>query len=67
MNLSMTARLLALIAGASAQLVQLIRVKTMFEQTENPEFPKLDLSQAVDHVVRFSAAGIRAYAMGAGE
>ncbi|MHC4621101.1 MAG: CerR family C-terminal domain-containing protein [Planctomycetota bacterium] len=47
-----------------AQLVQLIRVKTMFEQTENPEFPKLDLSQAVDHVVRFSAAGIRAYAMG---
>ncbi|MHC4623921.1 MAG: CerR family C-terminal domain-containing protein [Planctomycetota bacterium] len=45
-----------------AQLVQLVRVKTMFEQTENPEFPKVDLAEAVDHVVRFSAAGIRAYA-----
>jgi AcrR family transcriptional regulator len=50
-----------------AQLVQLIRVKTMFEQTKNTEFPKLDLPQAVDHVVRFSAAGIRAYAMGEAE
>jgi AcrR family transcriptional regulator len=47
-----------------AQLVHLVRVKTMFSRTENDQFPKLDMAQAVDHIVRFSAAGIRAYAMG---
>ena len=44
------------------QLVHVIRIKAMFEQTDNAEMPKFDLTEAVDHIVKFSAAGIRAYA-----
>ena len=44
------------------QLVHVIRIKAMFEQTDSAEMPKFDLTEAVDHIVKFSAAGIRAYA-----
>lgn len=44
------------------QLLQTLQVKTMFEQIDNPELLKFDPTEAVDHIVRFSAAGIRAYA-----
>lgn len=47
-----------------AQLVHIIRVKAMFEHIDNAELPMLDLGQAVDHVVAFSAAGIRDTAKG---
>jgi len=46
------------------QLIQTVHAKTMFEQTDNPELPKFDLTEAVNHIVKFSAAGIRAYAEG---
>jgi AcrR family transcriptional regulator len=46
------------------QLIQTVHAKTMFQQTDNPELPKFDLTEAVDHIVKFSAAGIRAYAEG---
>jgi len=39
----------------------------MFEQIDNPQVPKLDLSEAVNHVVRFSAAGIRTFVKGDSE
>ncbi len=45
-----------------AQLVHIIRVKAMFEQADSDQLPLLDLGQAVDHVVAFSAAGIRTVA-----
>jgi AcrR family transcriptional regulator len=44
------------------QLVHLIRVQTLFDQSYSLQFPGFDLDEAVNHIVRFSAAGIRAYA-----
>jgi len=46
------------------QLIHIVCARTMFEQTDNPELPKLDLTEAVNHIVKFSAAGIRAYSGG---
>ena len=46
----------------AGQLVQLIHIKAMFEQLDGVEMPKFDLTEAVNHIVTFSAAGIRAYA-----
>lgn len=45
-----------------AQLIHLIRVQEMFGQSESEEFPLSDFGRAVDHIVEFSAAGIRAAA-----
>lgn len=46
------------------QLMQTFHVKTMFEQLDSPELPKFDLNGALNHIVKFSAAGIRACAGG---
>jgi AcrR family transcriptional regulator len=44
------------------QLVHTICAETMLEQSDNPEMTKFDLAEVVLHIVKFSAAGIRAYA-----
>jgi len=44
------------------QLIHLVRVRTMFKQNGSPDLPIFDLAEAVDHIVKFSAAGIRACA-----
>jgi hypothetical protein len=36
----------------------------MFEQDGDTGLPIFDLAKAIDHIVKFSAAGIRAYAKG---
>ena len=46
------------------QLIHVIRVKAMFEQNDDTSLPMFDLAEAIDHIVEFSAAGIRAYAEG---
>ncbi len=46
------------------QLVQVVHVKAMFEQCDEAALPRFDLAKAIDHIVKFSAAGIRAYAEG---
>ncbi len=51
------------------QLIHTIGANTMFEQSGKPEsakfdLPEFDLPEVVDHIVKFSAAGIRAYAEG---
>lgn len=43
------------------QLVHTIRLKTMFDSTSNEALPRLDSGEVIDHIVAFSAAGIRAY------
>ena len=53
-----------LIVFLAGQLMHVVHVKTMFEQAETAEIPAFDLNEAVDHIVKFSAAGIRAYANG---
>jgi len=42
------------------QLIHTILAETMFEQTENPNIPEFDLTEVLNHIVKFSAAGIRA-------
>jgi AcrR family transcriptional regulator len=44
------------------QLIHLVRVRTMFKQNGGPDLPTFDLAEAVEHIVKFSTAGIRAYA-----
>ncbi|OHB78878.1 MAG: hypothetical protein A2Z25_16045 [Planctomycetes bacterium RBG_16_55_9] len=47
------------------QLVHAVHVRAMFEQGgEDLDLPIFDLAEVIDHVVKFSAAGIRAYAEG---
>jgi len=43
------------------QLMHAAAAKTMFEQSGELEVPRFDLSEIVEHIVAFSAAGIRAY------
>lgn len=44
------------------QLIHTVCAKAMFEWTDNPDIPKFELAEVVDHIVKFSTAGIRAYA-----
>jgi len=57
-------RIPLLIVFLAGQLMHVVHVKTMFEQAETEEIPPFDLNEVVDHIVKFSAAGIRAYANG---
>ena len=57
-------RIPLLIVFLAGQLMYVVHVKTMFDKTELAEMPAFDLNEAVDHIVKFSAAGIRAYANG---
>jgi len=50
------------VSSIAGQLVHVIHIKAMFEQLDSAEMPKFDLTEAVNHIVKFSAAGIRAYA-----
>jgi hypothetical protein len=51
-----------MIFSVVGQLIHVIRVRTMFKQSDRPELPIFDLAEAVDHIIKFSAAGIRACA-----
>ena len=42
-----------------AQLVQIIHIKGMFEGGENLQLAIMDIPKAIEHIVKFSAAGIR--------
>jgi len=60
-NLDKTVAQLVIIS-LIGQLLQTLHIKTMFEQIDKPELLKFDLTEVLDHIVKFSAAGIRAYA-----
>ena len=47
------------------QLVHTIRLKTMFGSVDDEAIPRFEPAEVIDHIVAFSAAGIRAYAGGA--
>lgn len=53
-----------MIFSVVGQLIHVIRVRTMFKQSDRPELPFFDLAETVDHIVAFSAAGILAAAKG---
>jgi AcrR family transcriptional regulator len=60
-------RIPLLIVFIAAQLVHVVHIKAMFDQAKIAEIPAFDLTEAVDNIVKFSAAGIRAYAKGNNE
>lgn len=49
------------------QLVHTIRIKTMIGSMDDEALPRFELATVIDHIVAFSAAGIRAYAGGEAE
>jgi len=51
-----------IVMSIAGQLVQAAHIKTIFEQVSNSGLPIFDLAEAIEHIVKFSAAGIRAYA-----
>jgi len=55
------------ILSVVGQLMHTVCAKGMFEHSSHPELSTLDFGQMVEHVVKFSAAGIRAYADGRGQ
>jgi AcrR family transcriptional regulator len=57
-------RIPLLIVFLAGQLMHVVHIIAMFEQVESAEMLAFDLNEAVDHVVKFSAAGIRAYTNG---
>ena len=50
------------IISVVGQLIHAVGTETMFEQADSPNVPKFELTEVVNHIVKFSAAGIRAYA-----
>lgn len=57
-------RIPLLIVFLAGQLMHVVHIKAMYEQTEMAEMSVFDLTDAVDNVVKFSAAGIRSYVEG---
>jgi AcrR family transcriptional regulator len=58
----MNARLAIL--SVVGQLVHTICAQTMLQRSGHPEMPKFELAEMIRHIVRFSAAGIRASVQG---
>jgi len=50
-----------IILSIVGQLVYTVCATHLFEDSADPELPPLDLNEMVEHIVRFSAAGIRGY------
>jgi len=50
------------VLSIAGQLVQVAHIKAIFEQGNKTDLPMFDLTEAIEHIVKFSAAGIRAYA-----
>jgi AcrR family transcriptional regulator len=44
------------------QLIQTIRIRAMLQWTDEKTFARFEPAEVIDHIVTFSAAGIRAYA-----
>lgn len=49
------------------QLLHLLHVKAIFQHVDATVLPKFDLAQAIDHIVKFSTAGIQVYVEGKNE
>jgi len=55
-------KVLLVIFSVIGQLVHVVHVKTMFEHSRDDlSLPIFDSNEAIDHIVKFSAAGIRVY------
>jgi len=55
-------KIMPVVFSVIGQLVHLIHVRTLFEQGgDDLNLPIFDSNEIIDHIVKFSAAGIRAY------
>jgi len=55
-------KVLLVIFSVIGQLVHVVHIKAMFEHGgDNLDLPIFDSNEAINHIVKFSAAGIRAY------
>ena len=54
------------IRSVIGQLVHIVAFQEILDRAEIAEMPKLEMSEVIEHVVAFSAAGIGAYAKGTG-
>jgi AcrR family transcriptional regulator len=55
-------KIMPVVFSVIGQLVHLVHVKTLFEQGgDDLNLPVFDSNVIIDHIVKFSAAGIRAY------
>lgn len=59
-----TSKIPLLIVFLAGQLIHTVHIKSMYEQAEMSGMPAFDLADAVDNIVKFSAAGIRSYTEG---
>ncbi len=50
------------VLSIAGQLVEVAHIKAIFEQGDEADLPMFDLTEVIEHIVKFSAAGIRAYA-----
>lgn len=51
-----------IVSSIAGQLIHAVRIRTMFGQDDKGDLPYSDLAKMIDHIIKFSAAGIRAYA-----
>ena len=56
-----------IVVSIVGQLLHVLHVKAIVEQINNMAIPKFDLAQSIDHVVKFSTAGIQTYVEGKNE
>ncbi|MHC4159910.1 MAG: CerR family C-terminal domain-containing protein [Planctomycetota bacterium] len=49
------------------QLLHVLHIKAIVEQSDEAAIPKFDLAQSIDHVVKFSTSGIQIYVEGKNE
>jgi hypothetical protein len=52
------------VLSLTGQLVHIMQVKVLFEGAQGHSITSINIGEAIDHIVKFSAAGIRAYAKG---
>jgi len=53
-----------MILSLVGQLIHTTMAETMVEQGNEMKIPRFDLAEIIEHIVKFSAAGIRAYTSG---
>ncbi|MGD0571706.1 MAG: CerR family C-terminal domain-containing protein [Sedimentisphaerales bacterium] len=52
------------ILSLTGQLVHITQVKVLFEGAQGHSITSINIEESINHIVKFSAAGIRAYAKG---
>jgi AcrR family transcriptional regulator len=53
-----------IILSVVGQLIHVVAARQMFERCDRGDLPRLNTEDIIDHIVTFSAAGIRGYANG---